>query len=93
MTTGPSATAAPPVDVVLSEVVTSLVMLAHAYLEPPAAADGTEASPDLDSADLALDVAGRAFERISPRLAPDERSALARLLTELRLNYVKKRGL
>lgn len=103
MATGPSATAAPPVEVVLSEVVTSLAMLAYAYLEPPAPSEGAEASVDLASADLAsadlasaeiaIDVAGRAFERIAPRLGQDERSALARLLTELRLNYVKKRGL
>jgi hypothetical protein len=93
MATGPSATAAPPVEVVLNEVVMSLVMLAHAYLEPSAAEDGSDVPPDLDSADIAIDVAGRAFERISPRLGPDERPALARLLTELRLNYVKKRGL
>ncbi len=93
MATGPSATAAPPVEVVLSEVVTSLAMFAHAYLEPPAPGDGSEPSVDLVAADIAIDVAGRAFERIAPRLGPDERSALARLLTELRLTYVKKRGL
>ncbi len=69
-------------------------MLAHAYLEPPAAEEGAEAPPpDLEAAEIAIDVAGKAFERIQPRVAPDERSALARLLTELRLSYVKKRGL
>jgi len=67
-------------------------MLAHVYLEPPATEDGAEGSVDLAAADIAIDVAGRAFERIAPRLGQDERSALARLLTELRLNYVKKRG-
>jgi hypothetical protein len=93
MATGPSATAAPPVEVVLGEVVASLAMLAHAYLEPPAAEEGVAAPPDLESAEIAIDVAGKAFERIQPRVAPDERSALARLLTELRLEYVRKRGL
>ncbi len=68
-------------------------MVAHAYLEPPAADDGPGASVDLAAADIAIDVAGRAFERIAPRLGSEERSALARLLTELRLTYVKKRGL
>lgn len=80
-------------DVVLAEVVASLVMLAHAYLEPAPADGESEARADLESADIAIDIAGRAFERIAPRLAPDERSAMARLLTDLRLTYVKKRGL
>ncbi len=83
----------PPVEVVLGEMVTSLAMLAHAYLEP--VAEGSETPPDADlaSADIAIDIAGKAFERIQPRLGPDERSAMARLLTDLRLTFVRKRGL
>jgi hypothetical protein len=79
----------PPVEVVLSEVVASLAMLAHAYIEPPAESG---AEPDLNAAEIALDVAGKAYDRIEPRLGPQERSAVARLLTETRLSYVKKRG-
>jgi hypothetical protein len=89
MTEHPHATSVPPVEVVLGEFVANLAMLAHAYLEP--AADASVA-PDFEAAEISLDVAGRAFERIEPRLGAQERSAVARLLTEARLAYVKKRG-
>jgi len=89
MAAHPHATSVPPVEVVLSEFVATLAALAHAYLEPPAD-DGAE--PDLAAAEIAIDVAGRAYDRIEPRLGPADRSAVARLLTELRLSYVKKRG-
>jgi acyl-CoA reductase-like NAD-dependent aldehyde dehydrogenase len=89
MANQPNATAMPPVEVVLSEVVASLTFAAHAYLTPLEAG----APAELDAADMAIDVAGRAFERIQSRLQPEERSAFARSLTDLRLTYVKKRGL
>jgi hypothetical protein len=90
MATEPRATAVPPVEVVLGDVVANLAILARAYVDPPAEA-GAEA--DLDAADALLDVAGRAYDRIQPRVGSDERSALAGLLTAARLSYVKKRGL
>ncbi|MDQ2857406.1 MAG: DUF1844 domain-containing protein [Candidatus Eremiobacteraeota bacterium] len=90
MATPPPATHVPPVEVILSEVVASLAFAAHAYLEP---AETEEREADLDAADIALDVAGRAFDRIQMRLEQSERSAIARLLTDMRLAYVKKRGL
>ncbi len=93
MATGPSATTAPPVEVVLSEVVGSLAMLAHAYLEPAPLESEAEVRADLESAEIAIDIAGKAFERIQSRVGPQERSGMARLLTDLRLTYVKKRGL
>jgi len=93
MAQSPNATEMPPVEVIVSEVVASLTFVAHAYLEPPAAASGESVPADLEAADIALDIAGRAFERIQPRFQPEERSALARSLTDLRLAYVKKRGL
>ncbi|MBD5635867.1 MAG: DUF1844 domain-containing protein [Candidatus Eremiobacteraeota bacterium] len=85
----PNAIDVPPVEVVLSEFVANLAMLARAYLEPAAE---TEIEPDLAAAEITIDVAGKAFDRIDPRLGAQERSSLARLLTELRLSYVKKRG-
>jgi hypothetical protein len=91
MRSEPNAIAAPPVEIVLSETVQTLAFAAHAYLTP-AEGEALETHA-LDSASIALDLAGTAFERIQSRLAPDERSALARLLTDLRLTYVKKRGL
>jgi Domain of unknown function (DUF1844) len=91
MTNPPNATAMPPVEIVLSEVVASLSFAAHGYLEPVTGGE-TSSSPDLDAAEMVIDVAGRAFERIQARLQPEERSAFARSLTDLRLAYVKKRG-
>ncbi len=78
-------------EVVLSEFVATLAALAHAYLEPPAD-EGDGAEPDLAAAEIVIDIAGRTYDRIEPRLGPADRSAVARLLTELRLSYVKKRG-
>ncbi len=81
----------PPVEVVLGEVVANLSLIAHAYLHPMV--EGREVEPDLENAEIAIDVAGKAFDRISSRLPSDERSAIARMLTELRMSYVRKRGL
>jgi len=91
MATSPEAATVPPVEVVLSEVVANLSLIAHAYLHPTV--DDVETAPDLDNAEIAIDVAGKAFDRISARLRSGERSAIARMLTELRMSYVKKRGL
>jgi hypothetical protein len=81
-------TAIPPIEVVSSEVITSLAFAAHAYMEPI----GEDAQADLDAADIAIDLAGKIFDRMQTRLQPSERSAFARLLTELRMTYVRKRG-
>jgi hypothetical protein len=86
MSTATEAPAAPPIDALVGEMIATLALAANAYLEPK---DG---APDLEAAGLACDVAGAAFERISPRLRPDERSGLAALLTQIRLSIVKKRG-
>ncbi|MBC5799476.1 MAG: DUF1844 domain-containing protein [Candidatus Eremiobacteraeota bacterium] len=74
----------------MSEVIASLALAAHAYLNP--AQTPEEAVPDLAAAEIAIDVAAKAFERISPRLGSGERSAMASMLTDLRFSYVKKRG-
>lgn len=86
MSTAHEAPAAPPIDALLGEMVAALTMAANAYLAP------REGAPDVASAALACDAAGDVFERIAPRLRPDERSALSALLTDLRLSVVKKRG-
>jgi hypothetical protein len=86
MSTAPDAIAALPIDALVGEMIATLVLAANAHLEPQ---DGP---PDLDAAALACDVAGAAFERISPRLRPEERTGLAGLLTQMRLSIVKKRG-
>lgn len=88
MATQPDATAVPPVDALVSEVVASLALAAHAYLEP-----GDSAEPDIASAEIAIDVAALAFDRISGKLRPEERSAIASLLTDVRMTCVRKRGL
>jgi hypothetical protein len=89
MATEPQANEVAPVEVVLEETIASLVVAAHTYLAPP----GESASPDFGAAELLIDIAGTAFERIGPRLQPQERSAIARLLTDLRMTFVRKRGL
>jgi hypothetical protein len=66
--------------------VATLSYAGHAYLAP------SEGEPDVSSAALACDVAGDIFERVTPRLRPDERSALSAMLTELRMTIVRKRG-
>jgi hypothetical protein len=83
-----NATAIPPIEVVSSEVITSLAFAAHAYMEPI----GEDAVADLDAADIAIELAGKIYDRIQSRLQPEERSAFGRLLTELRMTYVRKRG-
>ena len=89
MTAEPQATSVPPVEVVLGETIASLALAAHLYLAPPDKA----VAPDLAAAEMLIDVVGVAFDRIAPRLQPEERSALARLLTDVRLTFVQKRGL
>lgn len=83
----PRATAAPPLEIVLSEVVATLAFAAHSYL----ALEG-ESGPDLAAAEASIDIAAAAFERISSRLSTQERSAMAALLTDLRMTFVRKRG-
>jgi hypothetical protein len=88
MSTSQDQLAAPPVEDLLGETVATLLYAAMAYLEPR----GEGAMPDLASAELAVDVAGLAFDRITPRLRPDARGALTVMLTETRLTIVRKRG-
>jgi hypothetical protein len=80
--------AAPPIDDLLGQTVATLLYAAAAYLEPRS----SDAPPDLSSAELAVDVAGMAFDRIAARLRPDARGALTVMLTEARLAIVRKRG-
>ncbi len=73
----------PPVPAIVTEIVGSLALAAHAYMSDGAA--------DLDSAGIAIDVASLAFDRVKERLAADERLAMTQLLTETRLAYVRRR--
>jgi len=86
MSTAPDALATPSIDALVGEMIATLALAANAYLDPK---DGPS---DLDAAALACDIAGSAFERIAPRLRPEERTGLAGLLTQIRLSIVKKRG-
>ena len=88
MSTQDSAVAVPPVEDVVGEYVATLALAAHAYLEPA----GEGAQPDLDSATIAIDAAGAAFERIASRLKSERHAALSGLLTDIRMTYVRKRG-
>jgi hypothetical protein len=85
----PHAVAAPPIEVVVSEVFATLAFAAHAYLGD---ADAEKSEANLAGAEMAIDLAGRAFERVEPRLSTGERAAMASMLTDLRMTYVRKRG-
>ncbi|HTX57885.1 MAG TPA: hypothetical protein VMD47_12370 [Candidatus Acidoferrales bacterium] len=78
----------PPLEPLLTEVIATLALAAHAYL---ADQDGKE--PDFRAADAAIEVATVAFERVKERLRPDERLAITQMLTETRLTFVRKRGM
>jgi len=77
----------PPVEPLLSEVIATLALAAHAYLTEE---EGRKA--DHQSAEVAIDVATAAFERVKERLRPDQRLAITQMLTETRLTFVRKRG-
>ena len=79
----------PPIEAVLSEVFATLALTAHAYLET---GEGS-GEPDLPAAEIAIDLAAAAFEKSQARLRPEERAAMASMLTNLRLTFVKKRGI
>ena len=49
-------------------------------------------APDHASAEIAIDVASAAFERVKERLRPEERLAITQMLTETRMTFVRKRG-
>jgi len=72
----------------LTEVIATLSLGAHAYLS-----ESDEKKADLESAEIAIDVASAAFERVKERLRPQERLAITQMLTESRMTFVKKRGL
>lgn len=77
----------PPVEPLIGEVIATLALAAHAYLTED---DGKK--PDHGSAEIAIDVASAAFERVKERLRPDERLAITQMLTETRLTFVRMRG-
>jgi hypothetical protein len=78
----------PPLEPLLTEVIATLALAAHAYL-----ADNDGKEPDFRAADAAIEVATVAFERVKERLRPDERLAITQMLTETRLTFVRKRGM
>lgn len=77
----------PPVEPLLREVIATLALAAHAYLT-----DDGGRQPDHPSAEVAIDVATAAFERVKERLRPEERLAITQMLTETRMTFVRKRG-
>ena len=76
----------PTVDRLLLESITTLLLSAHAFLTETA-----ERAADPPSAEIAIDVASFAFERVKERLSSDERLAFVQMLTDIRLLYVRKR--
>ena len=78
----------PSVEALVTDTVPRLTLAAHAYLSDE---EGKQA--DLPSAELAIDVASVAYERVKARLRPADRLAITQLLTETRMAFVRKRGL
>jgi len=78
----------PDVEPLLTEIIATLALAAHSYLS-----DDNEKKADLNSAEIAIDVASATFERVKERLRPQERLAITQMLTESRMTFVKKRGL
>jgi hypothetical protein len=78
----------PPVEPLLSEVIATLALAAHAYLTEE---EGRKA--DHQSAEIAIDVASAAFERVKERLPADQRLAITQMLTETRMTFVRLRGI
>jgi len=72
----------PPIEELGAEFVASLCMAGFAYI----------GKDDVESAALACDIVGLAFDRLSSRLKAEERTGLGELVTELRMQIVKKRG-
>jgi hypothetical protein len=78
----------PSIEELLTDDIARLALAAHVFLS-----DEEGKQPDLSSAEIAIDVAGSAFERVKERLRPEERLAITQLLTETRMTFVRKRGL
>lgn len=78
----------PAVESLVTELIGNLALFSAAYLS-----DESGRTPDFESAQIAIDVASTSFERIKERLRPEERLAITQLLTETRLEFVRKRGL
>lgn len=78
----------PPVEVLVTDAVARLTLAAHAYLSDQ---EGKQA--DLAAAEIAIDVASSAYDRVKERLRPADRLAITQLLTETRMTFVRKRGL
>ncbi|MEO6914060.1 MAG: hypothetical protein ABI182_08590 [Candidatus Baltobacteraceae bacterium] len=83
----PELEAIPSVEPLLTDVIATLALAAHAYL-----ADDAEKTPDIAAAQIAIDVAAAAFERVKERLRSEQRLAITQMLTETRLAFIKKRG-
>jgi len=78
----------PSIEELITDDIARLALAAHVFLS-----DEEGKQSDLSSAEIAIDVAGSAFERVKERLKPEERLAITQLLTETRMTFVRKRGL
>ena len=80
----------PPVEALLSEITATLGVAAYAYMgEGPTAFE----SADLGAAEIAIDIASASFERIREKLPAETRLAMTDMLTNVRMTFVRKRGL
>ena len=77
----------PTIEDVIVDAIARLSLAAHVFIS-----DEEGKQSDLASAEIAIDVAGSAYERIKERLKSEQRLAITQLLTETRMTFVKKRG-
>ena len=87
MSTSPQAAQVPPIEQLGSEVIATLLSAARAYLEP-----SREDPYALGDAQIAIDIAAEALRRMAERLPQSERSVLSNVLTQTRLECVRRRS-
>ncbi|HEV2262727.1 MAG TPA: hypothetical protein VGR69_10615 [Candidatus Rubrimentiphilum sp.] len=77
----------PAIEDLIVDAIARLSLAAHVFIS-----DEEGKQSDLASAEIAIDVAASAYERVKERLKPEQRLAITQLLTETRMSFVKKRG-
>lgn len=87
MSTSPQVAQVPPIEQLGSEVIATLLYAARAYLRSDA-----QRCDALGDAEVAIDTAAEALRKIGERLSESERKVLSSMLSETRLECVRRRS-